>query len=167
MAFQPVLDPKIHAVSHPREYDDFDLKLQIDEAGRWLKPHELEILHRVEFQSMTPFEAAADLGINMNYQKASRLVNRARSYCALLREHSRRKYGATIDWKIKHLRETATDAKAPGNYSASIGAIAELNKMAGDHAPTKNVNLNLGHQMTDAEMAAIANTMLEAAGADR
>lgn len=57
------------------------------------------------------------------------------------------KMGISVEWKLRLLKETAEasyngDAHPLGKVNATgvVNAIAEINKMDGDYAPTKNIN---------------------------
>lgn len=64
------------------------------------------------------------------------------------KEESQRHFGATLQWKTQKLMEIIdlgmrakfdqAGNETPTNLQASCTAIAELNRMAGDHAPTRS-----------------------------
>ena len=69
----------------------------------------------------------------------------------LLESKINNKASVTVDWIINKLKEHAEcDDK-----DVSIKAIAELNKMAGNYAPTKNINLNLDMTLETVEQLGI------------
>lgn len=59
-----------------------------------------------------------------------------------------KKIGITFEWKMKKLKKIV-DNKIPDDSeiiedaSVAIQAIAEMNRMQGDYAPTKSINANL------------------------
>jgi len=70
---------------------------------------------------------------------------------AKMREKVNSKAVVSVDWIINRLKEHAEcDDK-----DVSIKAIAELNKMAGNYAPTKNINLNLDMTLETVEQLGI------------
>lgn len=101
---------------------------------------------------------AADAAIQAGYSAKTAVVagcrllkdSRVQSYMAKHVEKTEQAVGATFEWKVKTLMDVVEkcmrgeeDKEGLFKHQGVVAAIAELNKMMGDYAPTKTESKNL------------------------
>jgi hypothetical protein len=102
---------------------------------------------RVAFpESKAKPESAQRIAVNISQMVTVR--SRIEQLKQEAKEESQRHFGATLQWKTQMLMKAVElgysvriDDKGneiPNGIGAAVSAIAELNRMAGDHAPTRS-----------------------------